>query len=239
MNKKIIIILLLTVIIVTCLGYYLFIRNTSKNEANPPSTVNTVSTSPSATTIRAPFKISDLFENEVRLTPFKSTNPVTGDVITIQIANNQVQERISTYDVYVNKKLAGEFGGQSILSPSFSNDDKYFTFRVISACGATCYDTNIIVINIANAKLSTINTPQKEKDYEGEKSHIGYEINPIIESFVWGVGNKLNINFFFLALSYGETSKTVDYYRVSSKEVWSYDLTNSSYTLVQTIPETK
>lgn len=182
--------------------------------------------------IRSEFDQNLIFGKEDKTTEFASKN---GDTISFtKLTGERYEARNSTFEVRVNNTKIGQFSGVSRSIPSFSIDSKMFVFRLLTGCGASCFNTYIEVVDLINPKILNISTPRKYQDYKIEKSRSGIEIEPFIESYTWFGSDKLKIMFYFIAFDNNMGAK---YYRVSPKEVWQYNLITGQYTLLETVPE--
>jgi hypothetical protein len=158
-------------------------------------------------------------------------NTSTGMVISIKNAFFNAPN--GSGDLYVNRKNVGtiDLGDGGISLASFSPDNKYFSFRVISTLGATDASFELYAVNLINGTLINIKSPQNPADFSGHKTSTESVI-PVISSYTWN-GDSLNIIFYFAT-----DSSANKFYRISPVEVWNYNLNTRSYTLVQNISST-
>lgn len=130
--------------------------------------------------------------------------------------------RNPTFNVFVNKKLAGETGGQAILATaSFSQNNKYFAFHTLSAGGGGSFSFSLYVIDLVNNQVFYVLDPLKKSDFKGDTSqYVNKVANPFIESFSFE-GENLNIITYFT----GEYKNDDQIYRISPRQLWSFDFT--------------
>jgi hypothetical protein len=235
MNKKL---LLIMVILVLIAALYFFSGEFKKKSQLQDTSIIHNSAPALSPVAHAPFARSTFFQGQTTKRVFVSTlNHHTvsfKDVVAQDVAH---QSRNPVYKLLVDQEEAGETMAQDILQPTFSPDESYFAFRTMSVCGATCLDFNVIAVDVSDNTLTTIRSPRKEKDYAGERSGLGYTINPFIDSYTWESDHVLNLIFYFVGTTYHEEDRSETYERVSPKEVWQYDLTTNEYAFVKTLPE--
>jgi hypothetical protein len=133
----------------------------------------------------------------------------------------------------INDVATGNVDGVGVIDGSFSPDNRYFSTRTVSMCGAGCWTSTVYVADITNSKLQTILPPRMSDEYNGDTAgYLDKKAEPTIESYVWD-GNSLKITFFFL----GRDKATGKTYRISSKEIWKYNLITREYSLIETLTD--
>lgn len=186
--------------------------------------------------IFVPFK-SDFFGEDI-LDRFSSTtntsiNLNTNNKVTFGPTPNDEIHRTRNpgFAVYINDKKIGEVGGQGLAKIGFSPDGKYFVVRGRSnnGCAGMCQSLSLNIIDVINNKISWTPWPRKDS-YVTSKVKI-LDLLPFSEFFSWEGEHSLRFTFYFVAL-YG-----LDYYRITAKEVWEYDIETKMYNLIKTLPE--
>jgi hypothetical protein len=188
---------------------------------------------PSSTLIHVPIDIYAGEQSLGSVSPTRYADASSG--VTISFKNVPGGNRTFFSDVYVNSKNVGQINGQNIWIVGFSPDNKYFAFKTLQSSGS--FETYLNVVDIANSTstVTLIKPPLREQDYQGEKSRLGRGVYPFIESAKWDNDNSLSVIFYFVVTGSDEGG---GYYRISPKQLWRYDLTTKSYTLMQILPET-
>jgi len=238
MNKKVLLYLMVGVILIA--GYYCFkYKNSIDQIKQVPETAD-----PSTSSIQdcvgvcASFDPQKFFEAEESIGDTKSyTDSISGKVIKFKLLTDKAhQTRNPSFEVYVNEKLAGTVGGQGISQTSFSPNHKYFAFRMRSTmgCAGGCQSHTLYAVNL-DVPLSVYLLVRPGA--ESEKNNKLQNFDTFIESYSWGVDNTILPTAYPVGL--GKSGK---YYRVSSKEVWSFNLSSLESVLrngilVNTIPE--
>ncbi len=127
------------------------------------------------------------------------------------------------FSVYINQEKIGETGGNQISIIGFSPDQKFFVIRENGVCGAMCERISLDFVDIANKKLIRTDLPRRSNlTIEGVKF---FDITSFPESFSWDGDTVLQ----FLLSYIGFYSETGEFYRVSPKEIWNYDIPANSY----------
>jgi len=155
-------------------------------------------------------------------TKFPITNTATGDIISTRDSGVAAQNP-SSY-IFVNQKQVGEIWGYS-SSASFSPDNKYFAVleTMDEGCAGNCFSFNVPIINLTNNTMLTIQ-PQPAPHDE------------FIESYTWDGDNAIDVTSYYISYSGGSLTTNPDYYRISPKQVWRYNVTTGSSTLISTTP---
>lgn len=216
--------LVLGIVVLVVGGYYLY-SELQLSQKKPIS----ASIPPTKNSIRVPVDIKSEKIQYFSDIPISFRNPRTSVIVSLRGTTQEARNPGS--NLYLNENKIGEIEGRGILSPSFSPDNKYFGFIATGICGANCSTFDVYVLNLLNNKLFFVNPPKDERNFE-EKSHLGYVVNPYIESYSWS-GDTVKVTFFFVGID-GQNNKS---YRISPKEVWSYDLNTGQYIFLETLPE--
>jgi hypothetical protein len=143
---------------------------------------------------------------------FPITNSSTQDVLSIKDTGNEAQNP-SAY-----------IGGYQSMS-SFSPDNNYFAVldTYDDGCAGNCFGFSIPVINLASDTIVTLEPqPAPHDEY--------------IESYTWDGNDAIDVTSYEITYSGGSLITNPDYYRVSPKQVWRYDLTTGSSTLISQTP---
>jgi hypothetical protein len=214
--KKIILGLVVLVVVIFIAIYFY-----PKSEPIQTTTQNSTSTASEASSTNV---IHDLI-NVAGFTDrpsFPIVNTTTKDAISIQDSGLGGQN--PDYYIYVNQKKVGEIGGYQSM-PSFSPDNNHFAIldAYDEGCAGNCFGFNIPVINLLNDTMITLEPqPAPHDEY--------------IESYSWDGDNAIDVTSYEITYSGGSLTTNPDYYRVSPKEVWRYDLTTGSSTLISSTP---
>jgi len=169
------------------------------------------------------------------IVPIISTS--TGATVSFQ--NFVAEDRGGGYsaDVYVNNKNIGRVGGLAFSQPIFSPDGKKLAARFIDYAGGagSIEDSYLTVIDLANGTSSMINLASfrgaGKYRYQGDAGQFA-EVGPYMESFTWNDNSSLDVVIYFVGSTYNVQDKTISYHRISSKQVWRYDLASKQYTLL-------
>lgn len=210
-------------------GYVLYLKQ-NINKTTSPSVQN-------ESAIKELVDINTLFGNRTDFHHTPSyTNPKTKDVVSFKELTGPKYDfaRNPAYEVYVNKKLAGESGGLQAFNISFSPDNKYFAYGTTFICGAGCESFGFNVVDIENQKVIYVISPLRKVKFTGDSSqYLDKAANAFIESYSFD-SNGLKIITYYTGKDKNDTSKI---YRISKKQVWLYNFINNEYTLIDTLPE--
>lgn len=164
------------------------------------------------------------------------TNASTGIKIDVS-ASNPYQSQNEAIDVYVNgKKITqqGQLAGIAFSALGFSSNNNYFVFRTRAISGAYRYDYSIEAINLTTDKISSVNIQVQSDQYASSGIEF-WDVSPYVDSYSWGGSSTLDVVSYLLG-TYYDGARTLNYYRVSPEETWSYNLATGSSTLIQTTP---
>lgn len=213
---------LLTVVVV------LFHVSSSNKYAN----VSTTSTA-STTRVKMPLDFSTYFQNEETYEKVSGiTDSSTRDSITFTSIPDQESQNPSYY-AFVNGQKIGEVEGMAIALPSFSPNGQYFVFRSRSMCGAGCEGFDVYVLDTVHLNVKDLILPTyREAASIGNDTRMYSDTDAFVESMTWNTDNTLDVVQYVVG-----TDNNGDYYRISPKEVWQYDLTTGKYTFVKDLPE--
>ena len=140
-----------------------------------------------------------------------------------------------TADVYVGTKKAGIVAGRAIAQSVFSSDNQYLALRLVADLGAAdIEDTFIDIFNLKTATSSVIKSPLRVPNQGPTDKFIA--VGPYIESISWEASDSLDVVSY--AIGFAIIDRNYTYYRVSPKQLWRYDLSTRTYTLLETLPET-
>lgn len=203
--KKILLGLAIVVVIVGAV-IYLYPKIGSINTVAQKSVINTTS-SVSTMPIHVFVSVAGLLGNNIE---FPVTNTTTGDIISVKDTGTEAQNP-SSY-IYLNNKKIGEIWGYSSKS-SFSPNNKYFAVlqAMDEGCAGGCIGFNIPVINLSTGSMVTLQPQPAPYD-------------EFVESYSWDGDSAINV------ISY----PVLNSYRTSPKQLWRYDLTTGSSTLIST-----
>lgn len=210
---------LIIIIVIVAVAIYLYPRaNTIPTVTSVPAQTSTAPNPSSTPPIHVPINTVN-FGNNVR---FPITNTTTQEVISIQDTGVAAQNP-SSY-IYANLKKVGEISGYSSMA-SFSPDNSHFAVLQTTdeGCAGDCFGFSISVVDLINGTMITLE-PQP------------YPHDEYIESYVWDSNNAMDVTSYEIAYSGGSRTTNPDYYRVSPKDVWRYDLTTGSSTLISSTP---
>lgn len=187
--------------------------------------------------LSAPYPV-DLMIGERVNTSIPFINPSTQTSISFNSLTDEAHRGNvgPAYEVLVNQKNVGETWGY-LLEPSFSPDDKYFGFKTHGNRGGGAFAEQVYVVDIAKSSLISVPRPTNEprgKIYGSAKA--AADLSGQIESYTWH-GDAIDLVFYFVVLEYIEAKHEADYYRVTPKEIWRFDLTTQKYTLLETLSE--
>lgn len=119
-----------------------------------------------------------------------------------------------------------QFGAVARALTSFSPDNRYLAFRTRWNLGLAKYDFRLAVFDLQNGETIIIQPP------EGQP---GGFIYPYIESYEWEGNNKMNITVYSVESEYISEENKHNYYRVTPKKLWQYDLETREYTFLREI----
>jgi hypothetical protein len=233
MNAKrgfapLILLAVIAIVAISLIGYYIYTKPKIENtEGN-----NLPQTNASSTTVRI---LTDTTVNIGLLKSFNSS-PISftstkGDVIKFIGAIEKARNPGS--NLYINDTKVSTVDGQGVLENSFSPDNKYFSFKTRSICGAGCENTTLYITYLLDKKSTVVLPPRKQKDYLGDTSkYVDKVAKPFIESYSWDK-DALKITFYFVGVDKVDGKS----YRISEKQIWNYNLQTNQYTLIETIPD--
>jgi hypothetical protein len=152
-----------------------------------------------------------------------------------------------------NKQIGptGAEGGTIVSRLGFSPDGNYFAVRVLGVSGAYRYDTHIGIVDLLNNKYKYIEPKVQAPQYASSGIEF-WDLSPYVSFYKWSGSSTLDTTSYLLGTKYDQTEVpvnqpvngiqptvnrgTITYYRVSPIEVWRYDLSTGSSTLIQTTP---
>jgi hypothetical protein len=230
--KKILVVVCIVIVTVAA-AYYLYPRPKIESSA----TNNGTSTSTSQT-VQQPILINNFSfnDNENGNLGGEFSNASTGVKIDVS-ASNPYQSQNEAIDVYINgKKITqqGQLAGMAFSALGFSPDNNYFVFRTRAISGAYRYGYNVYAVNLMTDKILSIAIKVQSDQYASSGIEF-WDVYPYAGSYSWSGSSTLDVVSYLLGTYYNE-ARTLNYYRVSPEETWSYDLTTGSSTLIQTTP---
>ncbi|MDB5245186.1 MAG: hypothetical protein JWN90_291 [Parcubacteria group bacterium] len=177
--------------------------------------------SPSTQTDHA-LEFNDFTKGETVLTKKQSYKDSGSDntVILTPSKTGPNQSGNLTFEVLVNGNSAGEISGVGISQTSFSPDHKYFALRTrsILGCAGACQTTTLYAIDLSQPKVMLLlvkpqPTASNAKDFKNGE--------PFVDSYTWKDAGILATSFVV-----GFDENTGKSYRLGSKELWYFDLSN-------------
>ena len=183
-----------------------------------PEAMTGTSTETATTTYEA-VNSADIFGDGIRLNRLTSSfvNTSTGAEISFRQNKGGAGSNLS-FDVYVNqKKITGTIGAQTVSLFSFSPDNRYFALRTQNHSGAFSYGFGISVIDLVNGKVIPV------QNFKHSKC-CSMNAWQYIESYKWVDEHALEVTKFVVDSVYEKQDNKIDYYRISEREIFSYDM---------------
>lgn len=162
------------------------------------------------------------------------TDQISSTTVTVNVLRGEEYRTVNlTAELYVNRILAGQIGGQAIGQDSFSPDHRYFAFRISSTCGAACQGNEVYVVDLMKPFVMFLLI---NPDDSGENtSHLSSE-EPYVESYTWG-DKSISVTTYSVAVQIGGYKA----FRMHPREIWTFDLSNPQSVMrngvVKIIPE--
>jgi hypothetical protein len=218
MKKKLIVIILIVILIlVVGIYFYVYLGKQSRHVTSGSTSTQATAAPSSTQNIHIPVDIFSGDRTGSHQEPI--TNTSTGETVTF--GSNQGNQTMNEgWIVYLNKKKIGVLTGQSTNLFSFSPNNQRLAFRVNYQINGNNLGYNLVIINVASGTISGIGSQPE---------------GAFIESYSWEGNDALNIVSYPVSFSYSGNG-IVTYYRIAPKQVWHYDLTTGSSTIVSETP---
>lgn len=145
-----------------------------------------------------------------------------------EIAGNEkwlLIERTSEPPQETTKEFSS-FGAAARALTSFSPDNRYLAFRTRWNMGVAKYAFNLMVFDLQGEVTIVVTKP------EGKPGGFVYP-----ESYEWKENNKMDIIVYTVKSQYISEEKKHNYYRITPKELWQYDLQTYEHTFLREIEE--
>lgn len=172
------------------------------------------------------FSYRDNFINYFSKEDIVISIPDSNNKIIFKEGDNNMESRNLSYDIYVDSYKIGEDEFSEAFDPKFSPKNLYMGFQVWGMLGSENPYFYLNIIDIKNKKVFTIQPPHIDTDYE--KEDITDSVQPVIEKYSWVDDKTIEFTTFFM--------KHISN-RVSSRELWRYDIDTRQYLYIETLPE--
>lgn len=234
MTKKILILIAIFVAI-----FILYYKTLGSDSDIQVSELNLVEVD-TAQAVSKPFDFQEYLKNDGYLGQKKVENPKTGQIVSyVLLTGAKYQARNPTFETYIDKEKIGEIVAQGATSFMLSSDNTYLVFRgrLTMGCGGLCQAFSLHAINFVDRSLSTIPLPIYANSYNGSKKEYS-DITEYVEISGWADSTNIRIISFLVGIPVSVSSDNPGTLRrVSSKQIWNYNLVTKEYTLVQTLSE--
>jgi hypothetical protein len=236
MNKKLlsIIFIILAAVLGYCLYQSLPLQKALSDRASSSAPVSVVPFATSSVAIYKPFDSSNFFKEETMQRTF--VGPVSRTIITLEQQHAQDiahQSRNPEFDVFVGQEKVGRISGYLREPYGFSPDGRYLALRSVATigCAGVCQNYTLSLVDLEKRTVISVNPPRNSGFIQDKGDFM--DITDFMESVIWDDHNNLNMIFFLV----GIPKTQGQYYRVTSKEAWSYDPAIQEYTFIKTLPE--
>jgi len=191
--------------------------------------------------VREPFKFNSYLPSGSR--PSTVAMPGTTTVIHFEYADDYQSRnpglvlRVGTQGMSYDPKLWGP-AGSGPFDVLVSSDEHYVAFRTLQISGAYHQESVVNIIDIPHARTFAVQPPHTVGDYNVNPNQ--YKDLLTFYSYAWNANDTLNVTFYYVGLAARENdSEPEQYYRISHKELWQYDVAAKKYTFLQTLPESQ